>query len=121
VSFTSVEYFVQGDDVTGLVLHQFPGAGFNQILFATPISSVPHSGLPPDDVWSLTEILPPKATIPALSHLTDLFVDTPDGPILIDPTITTFFAIAVPEYGSTALFLTSGLIALGLLRRRYTR
>jgi len=111
-AFLNVQYFAggPGDSVTG-VQYVESLAGFSGIQFGSPIST---------DSLHLGPIAPttPKAPFDTLS------LSGPNG-LIVSGEVTTFSAVAtaVPEGGSTALFLTSALIASWLLwhRRRSRR
>jgi hypothetical protein len=107
VGFQDVEYFVPSGSelVTGV---QFTQVGKSFILFPSSISS---------DPLHLTAIAP---TAPNASSVVEIL-----GPNDLDlfgevATFSATSATTVPEAGSTALLLTSALVALGFLRwRRY--
>lgn len=99
--FDNVQYFAPGGLVTGVQFIQ--GPTFSGILFASSISA---------DSLHLGPIAP---TAPSSGGLQ--FVG-PNG-LSVFGAVDTFSAMAVPEAGSSALFLTSALVVLGLLRWRY--
>jgi hypothetical protein len=99
--FSNVQYFGR-TAVTGV---QYNEPFFSGILFASPISN---------DSMHLGPIAP---TTPTVDNTLDFLLS---NGIIVSGQVTTFSAQLVPE-GSTALLLTSGLIAFGFLRRRYKR
>jgi hypothetical protein len=103
--FDNVQYFAPGGLVTGV---QFiDGLGFSGIQFNSSISS---------DSLHLTPI---AATAPNTFNTIDF--SGPNGLSLFGEVVNTFSATTVAtvaDGGSTALLLTSALVALGSLRRR---
>jgi len=105
-AFLNVQYFAPGGLVTG-VQYVEPPTGFSGIQFGLSISN---------DSLHLSPIPP---TMP-LAAFNTLNFSGPNG-LVVSGSVTTFSAATVPEGGSTALLLTSSLIAVGFLRRRYRR
>jgi hypothetical protein len=105
-SFSSVQTFgsITNNVLSGAIFRQ---PSFNDVLF-DPFST---------DIRFLTPI-PPRMTTTnnGLSGVTG------PGGLFVNATVNTFSAVLVPEGGSTAVFLTSGLAALaGLLRPQKKR
>jgi hypothetical protein len=98
-----VQYFALGGLVTDVI---FYNPGFKDIHFDSIISS---------DSMHLTPIAP---TEPNAFFNNTINVEGPNGLFLFGEVVNTFSATTVPEGGSSALLLTSGLVALGSLRRR---
>jgi hypothetical protein len=99
--FDDVQYFAPAGLVTGV---QFNNPFFSGILFNSSISS---------DSMHLGPIAP---TAPRANSA--ISFSGPNGLFLEFAEVNTFSATTVPEGGSTALLLTSALVALGSLRRR---
>jgi hypothetical protein len=102
--FGLVEYFVTNGAVTGIVLNE----PFSAIAFDSSLTTE-------------TIVLRPIApTEPTADNLLDEIVGPNNLFSLRDTKVATFSAVrGVSEGGSTTLFLTSALVALGLLRWRY--
>ena len=102
--FLFVQYFAPGGLVTSVIYYQ---PGFSDIAFPSSISG---------DSLHLGPIPP---TAPNFND--DIEFGGPNS-LFVFGTVTNFSATTsgntVPESGSTALFLTSALVALALLRRR---
>jgi hypothetical protein len=102
--FLFVQYFAPGGLVTSVIYYQ---PGFSDIAFPSSISG---------DSLHLGPIPP---TAPNFND--DIEFGGPNG-LFVFGTVTSFSATTggntVPESGSTALFLTSPLVALALFRRR---
>ena len=102
--FLFVQYFAPGGLVTSVIYYQ---PGFSDIAFPSSISG---------DSLHLGPIPP---TAPNFND--DIEFGGPNS-LFVFGTVTSFSATTsgntVPESGSTALFLTSALVALALLRRR---
>lgn len=92
--------------VTGV---QFNNPGFSGIQFASSISS---------DLLHLGPIAPSSPN--AFNSIT-VYLAGQNGSAPISLRVDTFSATTVPEGGSTALLLTSALVASGFLRRRINR
>jgi hypothetical protein len=101
--FNNVQYFAPGGLVTGV---QFNQPAFSDISFDSVIST---------DSLQLGPIAPTAPSASNNSLQSGVF--GPNG-LFVSGEVATFSAVIVPEASSAALFLTSALVMLGLLRRR---